>query len=245
MISIDPAYNGPTGFGHGGVSAGRFAELVNPTAASVRFAAPIPLATELLPTAAGGGAVKVSSGDRLIATVSPLSDPLDVAPFSPVDADEVAAAEARSVFRVGQDHPYPLCFGCGNAREHHDGLELFAGPLTDRSHAVDGGEFAVRWTPPGTDDVAPWLVWGALDCPTAAPAFAAVSEGSAALTGTLAVEQYDRIVGGVEYQIHSRLVDVDGRKLRTEGALVAPDGANPAVVAATWVAVPADLKLTA
>ena len=47
MISIDPRFNGPTDCGHGGVSAGRFAELVNPLAASVRFAAPIPLATEL------------------------------------------------------------------------------------------------------------------------------------------------------------------------------------------------------
>ena len=44
MISLDPRFNGPTDCGHGGVSAGRFAELVNPLAASVRFAAPIPLA---------------------------------------------------------------------------------------------------------------------------------------------------------------------------------------------------------
>ena len=72
----------------------------------------------------------------------------------------------------------------------------------------------------------------------AAPAFAAVGEGSAALTGTLAVEIRDCIPGGVEHQIYSRLVDVDGRKLRTEGALVAPDGTNLAVVAATWVTVP-------
>ena len=43
MISIDPRFNGPTDCGHGGVSAGRFAELVNPLAASVRFAAPIAL----------------------------------------------------------------------------------------------------------------------------------------------------------------------------------------------------------
>ncbi|MBP7631960.1 MAG: hypothetical protein KA758_16015, partial [Acidimicrobiales bacterium] len=84
-----------------------------------------------------------------------------------------------------------------------------------------------------------------LDCPTAAPAFAAVPEGSAALTGTLAVEIRDRVPGGVEHQIHSRLVDVDGRKLRTEGALVAPDGTNLAVVAATWVSVPADMVVTA
>ncbi len=41
------------------------------------------------------------------------------------------------------------------------------------------------------------------------------------------------------------LVGVDGRKLRTEGALVTPDGTNLAVVAATWVAVPADMEVTA
>lgn len=239
MISIDPRYNGPTDCGHGGVSAGRFAELVNPLAASVRFAAPIPLATELVPTAAGGGSVRFSNGDRPIATVSPLGGPLDIAPFSPAGTGAIAAAEGRSVFRVGQDHPYPMCFGCGNAREHDDGLGLYAGPLRDRD------EFAVRWTPDGDDDVPPWLIWGALDCPTAAPAFAAVGEGSAALTGTLAVEIHDRVPGGVEHQIHSRLVGVDGRKLRTEGALVAADGTNLAVVAATWVAVPADMVVTA
>ena len=138
-----------------------------------------------------------------------------------------------------RDSPYPLCFGCGNAREHHDGLGLYAGPL------AASAEFAVRWTPDEADEVPPWLVWGALDCPTAAPAFAAVGEGSAALTGTLAVEIRDCIPGGVEHQIHSRLVDVDGRKLRTEGALVAPDGTNLAVVAATWVTVPADMVVTA
>ncbi len=238
MISIDARYNGPTDCGHGGVSAGRFAELVNPLAASVRFAAPIPLGTELVPTAAGGGSVRVSAGTKSIATVSPLGEPLDVAPFSPVDSEALATAEGRSVFRVGHDHPYPMCFGCGNAREHHDGLGLYAGPLSDRD------EFAVRWTPEESDDVPPWLIWGALDCPTAAPAFAAVGEGSAALTGTLAVEIHDRVPGGVEHQIHSRLVDVDGRKLRTEGALLAPDGSTLAVVSATWVAVPADMKLS-
>lgn len=239
MISIDPRFNGPTDCGHGGVSAGRFAELVNPLAASVRFAAPIPLATELMPIAAGGGTVRVSNGDRPIAAVSPLSEPLDIAPFSPADDEAIAAAEGRSTFRVGHDHPYPLCFGCGNAREHHDGLGLYAGPLPASA------EFAVRWTPEGDEYVPPWLVWGALDCPTAAPAFAAVPEGSAALTGTLAVEIRDRAPGGVEHQIHSRLVGVDGRKLRTEGALVTPDGTNLAVVAATWVAVPADMEVTA
>ena len=33
MISIDPRYTGPTDCGHGGVSAGHFAELVNPLGA--------------------------------------------------------------------------------------------------------------------------------------------------------------------------------------------------------------------
>ena len=183
--------------------------------------------------------MRVSNGDRPIAAVSRLSDPLDITPFSPADDGAIAAAEGRSTFRVGHDHPYPLCFGCGNAREHHDGLGLYAGPL------AASAEFAVRWTPEGDEDVPPWLVWGALDCPTAAPAFAAVPEGSAALTGTLAVEIRDRVPGGVEHQIHSRLVGVDGRKLRTEGALVTPDGTNLAVVAATWVAVPADMEVTA
>lgn len=248
MISIDPTYNGPTGCGHGGVSAGRFAELVDPAAASVRLAAPIPLATGLESTTTEDRAVEFRLGDQLIATVSPLGQPLDVAPFSRVEPGLVAAAEARSVFAVGRDHPYPLCFGCGNARADHDGLGLFAGPVDSDSDGAGSDThssdlFAVRWTPAGTGEVPPWLVWGALDCPTAAPAFGAVGPDNKVLTGTLAVEVRDTVTAGVEHQILSRLVDVDGRKVRTEGALVDPDGNNLAVVASTWIIVDADLEV--
>lgn len=235
MITIDPTYNGPTGVGHGGVSAGRFAELVDPLAASVRLSAPIPLATDLGPTPGDGGAVELRAGDRLIATASPLHEPLDVALFAPLEIEAIAAAEARSAFGPGHHHPYPLCFGCGNARTDNAALELFTGPI------AGSDDFAVRWTPSGAGPVPPWLIWGALDCPTAAPAFGTLEEGSMALTGTLAVEIRGAVGAGVEYQIHSRLVDVDGRKVRTEGALVAPGGANVAVVASTWIVVDADV----
>jgi hypothetical protein len=43
LITIDSIHNGPAHSGHGGVSGGRFAELIDADAASVRFQAPIPL----------------------------------------------------------------------------------------------------------------------------------------------------------------------------------------------------------
>lgn len=239
MVLINPHYNGPTGCGHGGVSAGRFAEVINPTSASVRLARPIPLGTELDATHTGNGPVEIRAGERLIATVTPLAEPLGVGDLVPVADDVLAAAEARSPFAFGKDHPYPLCFGCGNARPDHDGLELFAGRLDH------GDRFGVRWTPAGLGEVPPWLVWGALDCPTAAPAMDAVESGSKVLTGTLTVDIRDSVVAGQQHQILSRLVDVDGRKVHTEGALLAADGATLAVVAATWIIVDADLEVGA
>ena len=46
-ITIDHHHNGPMGSGHGGVAAGRFAELVDAQASFVRLHAPIPLATPM------------------------------------------------------------------------------------------------------------------------------------------------------------------------------------------------------
>ena len=179
MIIIDPTHNGPPGSGHGGVAAGRFAELVDPHRARVRFHAFIPLAKPLTGQPADDGAVAVSDGDTLIATVAP-TDPF--APFAdlPVpELDDVAAAEARWYAAYRDRHPFPTCFGCGPARPERDGLHLRPGALA----GLD--VHATTWRPTLDGPTPAWLVWAALDCGSAGPALAGMPDGASVVTGEL------------------------------------------------------------
>ena len=103
---------------------------------------------------------------------------------------------------------------------------------------VAGSEYkADTWTPAAgeTDD---WWVWAAVDCPSGWGTMA---------SGEVSVELAPMVLGelslsiskspevGVEYQVVARPAGQDGRKLRSEVALVAPDGENIARGRSTWI----------
>ena len=229
---IDPHYNGPHAVGHGGASAGRFAELVEPDAASVRFLLPVPLAAELVPVPdRDRGAVALNHGEKTVATVQALSRPLAVGPIPMPSAFEIERAERTWLDDRDGDHICPTCFGCGHERLV-GGLGLRPGP------AGDDGVHACRWRPEGTGRLPSWLVWAAMDCPTGFPALATVGLDEAIVTGELAVQVLEPLHAGRTYRILSRFVRADGRRRFTEAALYRPDGRRAAVATATWVTVP-------
>lgn len=228
MLTIQSLYNGPPHSAHGGVAAGHMAALVEPDRATVRFHAPPPLDETLREVHHPAESVDVFAGSRLIATVSPTAG-VDIDPFERIDPAVVAVAESRWLDLFDEQHPFPTCFGCGpNRLETGLGLQPGAVPGTS--------VHATNWTPDVDGTVPSWLVWAALDCPSGGPALALVPTGSAVVTGELAVEVRQPLVGGTPYQILSRCTAQTGRKISTEAAIVDTKGRNVAVASATWIA---------
>jgi len=227
-LIIESRYNGPPSSGHGGVAAGRMAELVDPRAAVVRLLAPIPLGTPLRPAGAADAVVRMCAGEQAVATVGPLPAPLDVGRFAPPRAEEIQQAELGWLSVSDGVHPFPTCFGCGPDRPRRDGLGL-------RPGRVRGTEVcATRWTPPGSGEVPAWLVWAALDCGSAGPVIGAGPPGGPVVTGELAAEIRQTVRGGHPYALLSKLVRRSGRKTITQAALVDDAGRHVAVGITTW-----------
>ncbi len=103
---------------------------------------------------------------------------------------------------------------------------------------VAGSEYkADTWTP-AEGETDEWWVWAAVDCPsgwgtmavgTTAPVLAPMVLGELSLHIAKSPEV------GVEYQVVARPADHDGRKRRSDVALVAPDGENIARGQSTWI----------
>jgi hypothetical protein len=228
MITIHPRHNGPPHSAHGGVAAGHMAALVNADLAVVRFHAPPPLDEPLVGVTQPLGAVDVLAGLARVATVRP-TPALSIEPFERLHPMAVAVAESKWLDHSDGQHPFPTCFGCGTGRS--DGLGLTPGP-------VPGSPVhATFWTPAGDGPVPSWLVWAALDCPSGGPALTAVARGTAVVTGELAVDILEPLVGGEQYQILSRGAEQSGRRCRTHAAIIDQAGRHVAVAAATWIAV--------
>ena len=229
LLTIDPIHNGPARSAHGGVAGGRFAALVDPRAATVRFLAPIPLGEPLEGTCEGDVA-HVDGPAGPVASVSALGAPLRVGAFGRLAAADVGAAEAGWLDCRDGDHIAPTCFACGHHRS--DGLGLRPGPVPESAL------FAASWRPGLACEVPDWMVWAALDCPTGVPAMAEAALDEAVVTAQLSVEIRDRVRGDGDYQLVSRRTGVLGRKHATEAALIDERGRAVAVATAIWVTVP-------
>ena len=168
------------------------------------------------------------AGSRLVATVRPTKS-LEIEPFERLQPMTVAVAESGWLDHSDGHHPFPTCFGCGPDRS--DGLGLAPGPVPGSS------DYATFWAPRVDGPVPSWLVWAALDCPSGGPALAAVSNGTAVVTGELAVDIRRPLVGGRQYQILSRCRERSGRRFQTQAAVVDHAGRNVAVAAATWISI--------
>jgi hypothetical protein len=151
-VIVERRYRGPEDSGNGGYCAGLFASLVDGDA-EVTLRIPPPLDT---PLRVDG--LNVYDGETLVAEVRPTTVELDL----PSPPPHVEAGEPDP------GHPFPDCFVCGPART--DGLGL-----TPRSY---GPLVAVPWRPV---EVAPELVWAALDCPGAYAVDPELSRGATVL----------------------------------------------------------------
>jgi hypothetical protein len=216
-LTIDGRFNGPEGSGNGGYTCGLIAGLLGRTA-EVTLRKPPPL-DRPLDLEREGDRLLVRDGDALVAEAEPAKVELD-AP-APPSYGEAEQASAR--YPGFEEHAFPTCFVCGPAREPGDGLRIFAGPMGD-------GRVASPWTPA---EVAPELVWAALDCPGAIAV--GYPERGETLLGRFAaeIEELPRI--GESCVVVGWPLGEEGRKLYAGTALFGEDGRQLASARATWI----------
>ncbi|MET8279386.1 hypothetical protein [Micromonospora sp. NPDC005174] len=213
-MRIESRYNGPTGSGNGGWSAGLFAAAAGPGPVEVTLRRPPPLETTLTLV---DGEVRDPSGE-LVAEVRP-TDVVD-AVVPPVDAE--TAAEAATRYPGFAAHPYPGCFVCGPRRT--DGLRIFPGRLPD-------GRTAAPFRVP--EEVGDATVWAALDCPGG---WTVLASDRPYLLGRIAAVVTARPAPGDECVVTGALIGVDGRKALVHTSLYGPGGALLGAARATWIA---------
>lgn len=213
-MRVAARFNGPPASGNGGVVAGLLAATLDAPVVEVTLRRPPPLETDL--QVADG---RLHDGELLLAEAVPSSVELPVPPLVLPSGGPSALA--------GRPHPYPTCFGCGDARP--DGLRL----LPQR---VAEGRVAVTWTPAPVDGLTPQaVVWAALDCPGG---WSADLPGRPMVLGRMALRLDALPEVGAEHVVQGWLLAAEGRKVHTGSALHTPDGRVLAVARATWIALP-------
>ncbi|PWR07913.1 hypothetical protein DKT68_17525 [Micromonospora acroterricola] len=213
-MRIESRYNGPSGSGNGGWSAGVFAAAAgDPGPLEVTLRRPPPLETVLTLV---DGEVRDPAGE-LVAEVRPAGVVDAVVP--PVDRDVAADAAIRYPGLV--EHPFPDCYVCGPRRA--DGLRIFPGPLED-------GRTAAPFRAP--EQVSEPTVWAALDCPGG---WAVLAPGRPYLLGRIAAVVTALPAPGDECVVTGALIRAEGRKALVHTSLYGPDGALLGAARATWI----------
>jgi hypothetical protein len=227
QIVIDPAFEGPPAWAHGGYACGVIAPHVADDA-EITLRRPVPLGTALRLTPHDGG-VALHDGTELVAegAATRLAD--DV-PQPPTFGEALAATASFPGLR---SHPYPRCLGCGTGREDAVALRIFPGPLVGRDLV------AGVWYPSG-DAVADGLIsprfaWAALDCPGgwAATHFGQVDRPT--VLGRMAARLAPAIEARDAHIVVGWLEGVSGRKLTAGSALYTRDGVVQGVSRQTWI----------
>lgn len=229
-LTIPARFSGPPGSANGGYTAGRVARLLPAVGAvQVTLRLPPPLDTPL-DAVVEGDRVTVTAGGAVVVEAAP--GRLDRDPVDPVTA-EVAASVMGGYAGLTQ-HPFPGCFACGTDRPAGDGLGLRPGRLADRPDTV-----ATVWLPDAsladaTGDVAPEMVWAALDCPGG---WSADLVGRPMVLGRMTAEVDARPEVGDRCVVMGRLLGTDGRKTFTQSTAYDGDGRVLGRAEATWIAV--------
>lgn len=214
---IHRRFRGPSTSGNGGYTCGLLAGFAGGEA-EVTLRLPPPL-EQPLRIERDGERVLLLAGDALVAEAVPVT--VDVLPPAVVTWEE--ALDARERYPGFDQHPFPECFTCGPDREPGEGLCIYPGE-------VRPGLVAAPWT---AHDVAPEVVWAAIDCPGAYGA-GYTGRGETVL-GRMAA-RIDRLPRPGERCVALGFgLGEDGRKLYAGTALLGEAGETLAVARQTWI----------
>ncbi|KAA0234208.1 MAG: hypothetical protein EDR02_10585 [Actinobacteria bacterium] len=227
-LVIPRRFCGPPDSGNGGWTCGSLAQHLEGQV-EVTLRRPPPLGRPLEITHLAEGLVLSDEG-ALVAEATLAN--LDLEQPQPVPAS--IAAEATKGYKGFEHHIFPTCFTCGPERAEHDGLRIFAGPVTGRPHTV-----ADCWTPDAslsdTDGMVPEpIVWAALDCPSG---WVHLGDGVVALLGRMTARLHSKVEAGVPYVVVAESAGAEGRKRYSRSALFTGEGEAVAVARATWIVV--------
>jgi len=226
-IVIDPTFEGPPGYAHGGYACGLLAPYL-PADAEITLRAPVPLGVALQLAPYGEG-LALQDGTAVVAQGASTRLTND-APEPPAFAEALVATAS---FPGLSSHPYPGCVGCGTGRTDAVALRLFPGPVAGRDLV------AAVWYPSSdaTADgrIRPEFAWAALDCPGG---WAAISFGRVerrAVLGRMAARLLAPITAQSAHIVVGWLDGVSGRKLTAGSALYSRDGVLQGFSRQTWI----------
>ncbi len=220
-IVIPHRFRGPAESGNGGYVCGRLAAFVDAETVQVTLRQPPPLDRPLV-VVYEPPRVLLGDGELLVAEA--VAAELDLeAPAAVSWADAVAASAGYVGF---EEHAFPECFVCGPAREPDEGLRVFAGPV-----AGVEGVVAAPWV---AREVAPEIIWAAIDCPGA---FAVgFSERGETVLGRMTAHILRLPAEGERCVSLGWPLGEDGRKLYAGTALLSEAGDLLALARQTWIA---------
>ena len=245
-IIIEKRFCGPPNSANGGYVCGLLAAHIDGNA-EITLLAPPPLG-QRLDIVAGEYGVELRKEKTTLAMGRRVR--VDVPEIPVVSFREAQDAVRRSPYDASR-HPLPMCFVCGPARVHGDGLRIIPRPVPPRVDCKTG-TLAAPWVPcsdlAGEDGaVAGEFVWAALDCPTG---FAGVGAQHLGMTGaeTILLGRMSARVERRPYPDDQCIIVAwptgrDGRKLFADSALLSSDGKLLAVAQATWLLVDRKVQL--
>jgi hypothetical protein len=245
-VIIEKRFCGPPNSANGGYVCGLLAAHIDGNA-EITLLAPPPLG-QRLDIVTGAHGMELRKEKTTLAMGRRVQ--IDVPEIPMVSFREAQDAVRRSPYDAGR-HPLPMCFVCGPARVHGDGLRIIPRPVPPRVDCKTG-TLAAPWVP-CTDladqdgAVAGEFVWAALDCPTG---FAGVGAQHLGMTGaeTILLGRMSARVERRPYPDDQCIIVAwptgrDGRKLFANSALLSSDGKLLAAAQATWILVDRQVQL--
>jgi hypothetical protein len=245
-VVIEKRFCGPPKSANGGYVCGLLAAHIDGDA-EITLRAPPPLG-QRLGVVAGEHGMELRKEETTLATGRRVR--IDVPKIPIVDFSEAQDAARRSPYDES-NHALPMCFVCGPARAHGDGLRIIPGPLPPRPDC-EAGTVVAPWVPYpnlASEDgpVASKFVWAALDCPTGFAVIGAQHLGMTGaetiLLGRMSARIERRPYPGDQCIIVAWPTARDGRKLFANSALLSSNGEFLAFAQATWLLVDRQVQL--
>ena len=219
-VTIDRRFRGPLMSANGGYTAGLLARVLDAgPAVEVTLRLPPPLDRPLA-LLREGDRLLMLDGEALVAEARP-GDPGLMPPPAPSWADALAAGRRAGGWGAPE---FDECFVCG-VRPEGDNLGIHAGRVGDGEGLV-----ATTWV---AREVAPEIVWAAIDC---SGAYALRGEGRGEPLLARITARIDRLPDDGEHcVVVGWPLDADGRKRNAGTALYGADGTAIAVSRQLWI----------